>query len=82
MNAAVMSRPHWIQTALLLFALLVLTLGMNAQCVMCKAVAEDSAAAGSIGEGLNNGIMYIMLIPYILLASIGWFVWKRRRELA
>ena len=48
---------------------------------MCKAVAENSAEAGSIGKGLNNGIVYIMAIPYILLACIGWFIWKRREEL-
>ena len=27
---------------------------MEAQCVMCKAVAEDSAAEGAVGRGINN----------------------------
>lgn len=40
--------------ALVLMALLVLaTSNADAQCVMCKAVAEDSAADGSLGRGLN-----------------------------
>ena len=35
------------------------------QCAMCKAVVESSLDAD--GGRLNLGIMYIMIIPYILL---------------
>ena len=48
------------------------------QCVMCKAVAEDSAAEGAVGRGINQGILYIMTIPYILLGIFGYFVYKNR----
>lgn len=36
-----------------------------AQCAMCKAVAEEQAAVG--GSTVNTGILYIMVIPYIIL---------------
>ena len=36
-----------------------------AQCAMCKAVATDAAAEE--GSNINEAIMYIMVIPYILL---------------
>jgi len=36
-----------------------------AQCVMCKAQAE--AQAEEDGSSINSGIIYIMLIPYIIL---------------
>jgi len=36
-----------------------------AQCVMCKATAE--AQAEESGSGINAGIIYIMIIPYIIL---------------
>lgn len=36
-----------------------------AQCVMCKATAE--AQAEESGSGINDGIIYIMVIPYIIL---------------
>tara|TARA_Y100000589_G_scaffold166825_1_gene158793 strand:- start:2029 stop:2259 length:231 start_codon:yes stop_codon:yes gene_type:complete len=40
----------------------------DAQCAMCKAVAESSQANGSgIANGLNTGILYLMSFPYILL---------------
>jgi hypothetical protein len=45
--------------------LLVFVQDLFGQCAMCKAVAEDQAAAGS--SGINNGILYIMIIPYIIL---------------
>lgn len=49
----------------------------EAQCVMCKAVAEDSAAEGAVGRGINQGILYIMAVPYILLGIIGVLIFKR-----
>lgn len=36
-----------------------------AQCAMCKAVAEDQAEQGV--SGINDGILYIMAMPYIIL---------------
>ncbi|MAZ58000.1 MAG: hypothetical protein CMP56_01130 [Flavobacteriales bacterium] len=40
----------------------------HAQCAMCKAVAESSQNSGSsIANGLNTGILYLMIFPYILL---------------
>jgi len=38
---------------------------VTAQCVMCKATAE--AQAEESGSGINAGIIYIMIIPYIIL---------------
>ena len=63
-----------------LIALALLTGGVGeaeAQCVMCKAVAEDSAAEGAVGRGINQGILYIMAVPYILLGIIGVLIFKR-----
>tara|TARA_B110000211_G_C13700652_1_gene387312 strand:+ start:230 stop:469 length:240 start_codon:yes stop_codon:yes gene_type:complete len=37
-------------------------------CAMCKAQLETSE--DEIGNGLNNGIIYLMIIPYLLLTSI------------
>ena len=50
---------------------------MEAQCVMCKAVAEDSAAEGAVGQGINQGILYIMAVPYILIGTIGYLIFKK-----
>ena len=67
--------------ALVLMTLLVLAkLDVEAQCVMCKAVAEDSADNGSLGRGLNSGILYLMAIPYAIMAFFAWFVFRKRKE--
>lgn len=62
---------------------------VNAQCAMCKATAESASENidESIGEGLNNGILYLMGIPYvlILMAVLVFFrkhIKKFYRELA
>ena len=47
------------------------------QCVMCKAVAEDSADEGGLGAGLNRGILYLMAVPYILLSALFFVLYKR-----
>jgi hypothetical protein len=50
------------------------------QCVMCKAVAEDSADDGGLGAGLNRGILYLMAVPYILLSALFFVLYRRRKS--
>jgi|TARA_B110000503_G_C7127761_1_gene405448 hypothetical protein len=49
----------------------------DAQCVMCKAVAEDSASDGGLGAGLNRGILYLMAIPYVLLSALFFVIYRK-----
>ncbi len=39
------------------------------QCAMCKAVAESDLKnnPNSLAKGINDGIIYLMLMPYILM---------------
>ena len=49
-----------------IFTVLFITIDVNAQCAMCKAVVETNLESGDTkGMGLNNGILYLMAIPYI-----------------
>ena len=61
----------------LLLALLVLVEPVHAQCVMCKAVGEQSSKLDGLGKGLNAGILFLMAIPYVLLSIGGYIVWRR-----
>lgn len=47
------------------------------QCAMCKAVVEsgDGSAEGFAG-GINNGILYLMFIPYILMGTVGYLIYR------
>lgn len=49
----------------------------SAQCVMCRTAIEDDK---DVAEGVNNGILYLMGIPYIILAVTLYFIIKRRKE--
>ena len=68
-------------TSLLVAILSLFTIDLVAQgCSMCKAVAETSVAGGNTqGAGLNAGILYIMVFPYILI-GVGFYFWYRHRK--
>lgn len=52
----------------------------NAQCAMCRAVLE-SEEGQSTAQGVNDGIVYLMAIPYILVGGIGFLIyWKYLRQ--
>lgn len=56
---------------------------LAAQCAMCKASAESSVANGSRSvAGINHGILYLLIMPYALVAIIGIVWWRSRRKLA
>ena len=51
---------------------------INAQCAMCKAVVESGDV--SQAEGLNSGILYLMIFPYLLVGVLFYFIVKSRRK--
>lgn len=51
---------------------------MDAQCAMCRAVVE-SEADGKTAEGINNGIVYLMAVPYVLVAGLFYFIYRKMR---
>jgi len=49
-----------------------------AQCAMCRATVENNINTGetSVGAGLNYGILYLFMAPYLLAMVIG-YLWYR-----
>ena len=43
---------------------------------MCRAVLE-SEEGQETAKGINDGIVYLMAIPYILVAGIGFLIYKK-----
>ena len=52
---------------------------VEAQCAMCRAALE-SEADNSQAEGINNGIVYLMAIPYILVAGLFFFIYRKLKN--
>ncbi|MBK7811985.1 MAG: hypothetical protein IPI50_12260 [Saprospiraceae bacterium] len=52
-----------------------------AQCPMCKMAAESNMKDGGLaGQGLNNGILYLLVIPYILAFTLIYLYRKSRKQ--
>ena len=59
--------------------LLMIPIDMNAQCAMCRAVLESSGE-NTLAEGINDGIVYLMAIPYILVGFLFYFVYRKLKS--
>ena len=54
---------------------------LSAQCAMCKAVVEANLKeGGSAGAGLNEGILYLMAMPYVAIILFGIFYYFQKRK--
>ena len=69
------------KTLIILFFILLAfsSLELEAQCAMCRAVLE-SEEGQSTAEGVNNGIVYLMAIPYLVVAGIGYAIYRKFRN--
>lgn len=45
------------------------------QCSMCRAVLQSEEGQAT-AKGINNGILYLMAIPYLLVGLVGWKVFQ------
>lgn len=51
------------------------SLSTQAQCAMCRAALESEE--GSVqAEAVNDGIVYLMAIPYILVGVLGYAIYR------
>ena len=62
----------------LLFGLIALfsVSSSTAQCAMCRAVLESKTDT-SVAEGINNGIVYLMALPCLLVAVVFYAVYRK-----
>ena len=76
-----MKKALFILPILLLLAAIVYEPAYS-QCAMCKGAAETSVQEGSQdASGLNFGVLYLFMTPYLLVLTIGglWY-WNYRRN--
>ena len=67
--------------ALALIAFVLLPEVVDAQCPMCKMGAESNLKnGGSSGKGLNNGILYMLATPYLIIGGIAYVWWRNRKK--
>ena len=52
---------------------------LNAQCSMCRAVLESEKGLAT-AKGINDGILYLMSVPYILVFIVGYMVYRTYKK--
>ena len=50
----------------------------SAQCAMCRAAIESEGNVAK-AEAVNDGIVYLMVIPYLLVGGIGYLIYRMRK---
>ena len=72
----------WLSVLALAMTLSVATMPeVQAQCPMCRMSAESNLKnGGTDGKGLNNGILYMLATPYMIIGVIGFIWWRNRRK--
>ena len=63
---------------LLLFFCVFMMLQVHAQCSICTKTASQLGEGPA--EGMNAGILYLMLTPLALIGFIGFRWWKREKQ--
>ena len=61
------------------FFLLVFSLSANAQCAMCRAALAGEGNKAQ-AQAVNDGIVYLMVIPYLLVGAIGYYIYRMRMK--
>jgi hypothetical protein len=74
-----MTKP--VKILLLFVTMLMLGHVADAQCAMCSAIADEASQNGSTAaNGINKGVLYLFLSPYLIVATIGFIWWRSRRK--
>jgi phosphatidylglycerophosphatase A len=55
--------------------LFLLSLNANAQCAMCRAAIE-TGGDNTQAEAVNDGIVYLMIFPYLLVGIVGFAIFR------
>ena len=68
-----------LKTFIFILIILLVSINVDAQCAMCRAVLE-SDESGQTAKGINNGIVYLMIFPYLLIAGVGYAIYRSRKK--
>lgn len=64
-----------IQTLLFGICFFLIGISAQAQCAMCRAALSGDSNIKK-AEAVNDGIVYLMVIPYLLVLIIGYLIYR------
>ena len=55
---------------------------VTAQCAMCRSTLENNFSNGNpgIASGINTGILYLLVLPYLAAVCLGYFWYKASKH--
>jgi cytochrome bd-type quinol oxidase subunit 2 len=68
-----------IQNLFFLLCFLFFQISSYAQCAMCRAALTSEGNAVK-AQAVNDGIVYLMVIPYLLVGGIGFYIYRMRKK--
>ena len=64
-----------------MLVLLAIATASFAQCPMCRMSAESNMQnGGTAGAGLNAGILYMLVAPYLIVGGLAFWWWRNRKK--
>lgn len=66
----------------LIISFLLVNIAASAQCAMCRSTLENNFSNGNpgIAAGINTGILYLLVLPYLAVLTLGYFWYKSSRN--
>jgi amino acid transporter len=74
-KSKVKSQWKFITSVLFILFSFFYSIATNAQCAMCRAALESEGNQAK-AKGINDGIVYLMVIPYLLFVIVAFAVYK------
>jgi len=71
-------KKQWLLIFLFVMSSLALTQAANAQCSICTKTAMQQGEKPA--QGLNSGIIYLMLTPFAIAGYIGYKWWQGEKN--
>ena len=68
-------KPKATSFKLLLIAYCLMPIASFSQCAMCRASLESEGNKTKV-EAVNDGIVFLMAVPYIIVAIIGFAIYR------
>lgn len=68
-----------LQSLILWICVFLIGISANAQCAMCRAALSGDSNTKK-AEAVNDGIVYLMVIPYLLVVIIGYLIYRMYKK--
>ncbi len=74
-------KQNWMLITAVIVGVCLINESVFAQCAMCKSNIEMARTNGgtSVGNTLNNGILYLLALPYLIASVFGIIYYRNYR---